>query len=67
MVGRPTAPIDASVNGMAVPDTDGEYVYVDAAYAEQYGYDVPSALVGQDWRPLYDEQGTGRTGRGGGR
>jgi PAS domain S-box-containing protein len=44
-----------SMDGMAIIDDDGTYVYANQAQADIYGYDDPDALVGEPWDLLYDE------------
>jgi PAS domain S-box-containing protein len=48
--------MESSIDGMAVLGEDGEYLYVNRAHAELYGYDDPGELVGRTWRCLYDEE-----------
>jgi PAS domain S-box-containing protein len=52
--------MDASIDGMAVLDENGEYVYVNDAHADVYGYDSPAAFVGNSWRMLYGDEETER-------
>jgi PAS domain S-box-containing protein len=49
--------LDASMDGMALLDADGLYVYVNAAHAAVYGFANREELIGQSWRILYDEEG----------
>jgi len=44
----------ASIDGMAVLDDDDEYVFVNRAHADIYGYEDPDALHGETWRTCYD-------------
>jgi PAS domain S-box-containing protein len=43
-----------SVDGMAILNRDGEYVYVNEAHARIYGYAGSDELVGKTWKILYD-------------
>ena len=49
------AAMTASMDGVALLDEDGAYVYVNAAHASIFGYDDPSELYGRTWRVLYEE------------
>ncbi len=42
----------ASMDGMAILDADGHYVFLNDAHARIYGYD-PTELVGKPWTLLY--------------
>ena len=48
------AAMEASMDGMAVLDSDGTYQYLNDAHARMYGYE-PEELVGEGWQLLYDE------------
>lgn len=50
---RRSEAIDAASDGVAVLDPDREFVYLNRAHAEIYGYDAPSDLVGESWERLY--------------
>ncbi|MDQ4061164.1 MAG: PAS-domain containing protein [Pseudomonadota bacterium] len=50
---RHLAAMEASVDGMAILDAGGTYVYANAAHARIYGYDSPQELIGRRWRELY--------------
>lgn len=47
--------MEASIDGMAVLDDDGEYVAVNQAHADAYGYDGPDAFVGESWHMCYTD------------
>ena len=49
---RATA-MEASIDGVAILDDDGEYQFVNQAHAEIYGYDGPAAFLGKTWRMCY--------------
>lgn len=44
--------MEAAMDGIAILDADGEYVYMNEAHAAMFGYD-PEELVGQTWRAIY--------------
>lgn len=46
--------MEASIDGMAILDVDQNYVYVNRAHIEIYGYDNGDELIGQSWKTLYD-------------
>jgi PAS domain S-box-containing protein len=50
-----TSAIEASMDGMAILNEDQQYVYMNKAHAEIYGYNMPKELIGKTWRVLYDE------------
>ncbi|MEM1313416.1 MAG: ATP-binding protein, partial [Pseudomonadota bacterium] len=45
--------MEASMDGMAMLDPQGCYIYVNDAHAETYGYDRDD-MIGMNWRALYD-------------
>jgi len=47
------AAMEASMDGMAITDQEGKYIYLNDAHAKMYGYDSPRELVGKTWRVLY--------------
>jgi len=47
--------VDASMDGVAVLDDDGEYRYVNDAYAEMHGVENPERMVGWSWQRLYGD------------
>ncbi|MFC7045208.1 PAS domain S-box protein [Halobacteriaceae archaeon GCM10025711] len=51
---RSTA-MEATSDGMAILDEDGNYVYVNRALATIHGYDDTDELVGDTWHHLYGE------------
>lgn len=53
---RQMAAIESSMDGIAVYDAAGKYVYVNTAYASINGYDDPADLIGKSFRVAYDEQ-----------
>jgi len=47
--------MEASMDGISILNDDGEFVYVNQAHADIYGYDGPEALIGNTWRMLYED------------
>ncbi|MBI3554598.1 MAG: PAS domain S-box protein [Elusimicrobia bacterium] len=50
------AAIRASMDGMAIHDEEGRFVYLNDAHARLYGYDRPEDLIGKSWRSLYSPE-----------
>lgn len=48
--------ITSSMDGIAILNEKGEYVFVNDAHAHIYGYDSPDELLGKTWRILYNEE-----------
>jgi len=48
--------LDASMDGMALLDAAGRYVYANAAHAAAYGFEHAEDLIGQSWRILYNDE-----------
>ena len=46
--------MDAAIDGMALLNEEGEYVYLNKAHAKVYGYENAEELIGKSWRILYD-------------
>jgi len=46
--------IEAAEEGISILGADGEFVYVNEAYADLYGYE-PAELVGEHWSVLYPD------------
>jgi PAS domain S-box-containing protein len=47
------AAIEASMDGIAVLNAAGEYIYLNKAHATVYGYSSPAELIGRSWHILY--------------
>ena len=45
--------LDYSEEGFALTDPDGNYVYINEAHLQMYGYEQPQELLGRSWRLLY--------------
>jgi PAS domain S-box-containing protein len=52
---RMTEAIEVASNGIALLDEEGVYTYVNQAHTEIFGYDTPSAFLGNTWRMCYAE------------
>ncbi|MFW6435420.1 MAG: PAS domain S-box protein [Halovenus sp.] len=52
---RMKATLEASHDGVAIFDSEGQFQYVNDAYASVYGYS-PEELVGGGWEQLYPEE-----------
>jgi PAS domain S-box-containing protein len=48
--------MDAAVDGMAILDGDADYVYVNDALVEMFGYDNPRRLHGLGWSAFFPEE-----------
>jgi diguanylate cyclase (GGDEF)-like protein/PAS domain S-box-containing protein len=49
-----TDAMDTAIDGMAILNAEGEYIYLNKAHAKVYGYDNILELIGKSWRILYD-------------
>lgn len=47
------AAIDAALEGIAILDSEGRYIYMNPAHAHLFGYEHPRELIGQTWRTIY--------------
>jgi len=47
--------IESSMDGIAIYDKNGMYVYVNQAYASINGYDSPDEMFGKSYKNAYDE------------
>ncbi len=52
---RRSLAIEAATDGIAILDKNGEYVYMNQAHAQTYGYDSPEELLGKTWKILYHD------------
>jgi len=48
--------MEAAIDGLAILDTDQNYIYMNKSHAGIYGYDYASELIGASWRVLYDTE-----------
>jgi two-component system, cell cycle sensor histidine kinase and response regulator CckA len=49
-----SASMRASIDGMAILDKEGRYIYVNDAHAKVYGFAAPENLIGKTWEVLYE-------------
>lgn len=54
-----TIAMDSAINGMAILDAGGRFVYVNSAYARMIGNTSREAMVGKSWREVSDPQNRG--------
>lgn len=50
------AAMEASMDGMAILDSNGNYVYLNQAHADVYGYASPDQLIGKSWKNFYHDE-----------
>lgn len=48
--------MDSAVDGMAISDSAGEYVYVNEALATIYGYASADEMTGRPWRSFFTDE-----------
>ncbi len=51
-----TMAMDSAINGMAILDARGRFVYVNSAYARMIGNTTREAMQGKSWREVSDPQ-----------
>ncbi len=47
--------MDSSVDGLALMEPDGTFLYMNPAFAHIHGFDAPVELAGKRWSDLYSE------------
>jgi len=52
---RHLAAIESAHEGIGILDSDGQFRYVNEAYADLYGYD-PDEMIGEDWELIYPDE-----------
>lgn len=45
--------MDSSIDGIGILDENEEYIYLNDAHANIYGYESPQELLGKSWKVLY--------------
>lgn len=61
LVRRQMQAMDSSVDGMAIVDGTGQYVYVNSEYARMCGHENANAMLGKPWRDVSNPEDTART------
>jgi two-component system, cell cycle sensor histidine kinase and response regulator CckA len=61
LVRRQMQAMDSSVDGMAIVDEAGEYVYVNSEYARMCGHESATAMLGKPWRDVSNPEDTSRS------
>ena len=56
---RNTIAMDSAINGMAILNAEGIFIYVNPAYARMTGNGVPQAMLGRPWREVFNERDIG--------
>ena len=51
-----TLAMESAINGMAILDPKGNYIYVNPSYSKMLGYPNPELLVGKRWDEMSDPQ-----------
>jgi PAS domain S-box-containing protein len=47
--------MEAAMDGMAILDSAGVYLYLNQAHAELYGFESSAQLIGTSWKELYED------------
>jgi PAS domain S-box-containing protein len=47
------AAIEAAIDGIAILDAAGQYIYLNSAHMQLFGYTQPDELLGKTWQHLY--------------
>ena len=55
-VRRQTLAMDSSIDGIAILNDKGVHIYANSAFAQMFGVEHPSQVIGQAWRNLYPLQ-----------
>src|SRR5208282_6057829 len=53
-VRRQALAMDSTADGISILGEDGKHMYVNAAFARMMGYESPEAMLGLNWREIYD-------------
>jgi PAS domain S-box-containing protein len=53
-VRRQALAMDAAADGISILGEDGNYIYVNAAFARMMGHESQESMVGVNWRDIYD-------------
>ncbi len=52
---RQAAVIEAALDGIAILNSSGEFIYTNKAYAQIYSYETQAELIGKTWKFLYSQ------------
>jgi PAS domain S-box-containing protein len=52
-VRRQTLAMDSSMEGIAIMNNNGEYIYVNFAFATMLGFQNPTQMIGMHWRNVF--------------
>lgn len=55
LLNQQAASMEASIDGMAILNNEGRFIYVNEAHASIHGYSSPEELVGESWEILYHD------------
>jgi len=61
LVQRQMQAMDSSVDGMAIVDATGKYVYVNSEYARMCGHSSANTMLGKPWRDVANAEDTARS------
>ncbi|MCT7957787.1 PAS domain S-box protein [Laspinema palackyanum] len=50
---RQLAAVEAATDGIGILNENNEYIYLNSAHANIFGYDDPKELLGKTWKELY--------------
>jgi PAS domain S-box-containing protein len=53
-VRQQTLAMDSSMEGIAIMDKNGKYIYANSAFAAMLGFQSQAALIGTHWRNVFD-------------
>jgi len=53
-VRRQTMAMDSAPDGISILGENGEYIYVNTAFAQMMGYERPEEMMGKHWEKIYD-------------
>jgi len=56
MLKEQTDAMEAAVDGLAILNAEGNYIYINKSHVQIYGYDNASELIGTSWRVLYNTE-----------
>lgn len=51
-----SAAVRASMDGMALVDSDGRFVYLNESFAKLHGFEAPEQLVAKTWRAMFPSE-----------